>query len=127
MNKLLVSAESEAKTKESVQPWRFIRRVDEARVEAAIKKLLRRSLSPAELVALDVGWHHQGLKSPDDTYTFRVPRHSEDHDPAPFVTVSALAADGYSRSDAEAGRMLSLVEIALVGFEGSSDPVFVLD
>ena len=101
--------------KENPQPPRFVSRVSETKVLAAITRVLGRKLLGSERCAFYCGWRPQGLLSADDAYSFRV---GSPHylGCAAVVYVDSLAIDGYARFD---DKPLALVERAFVTTENA--------
>ena len=101
--------------KEIPQFPRFVSRVSETKVIAAIERVLGRKLLASERTAFECGWRPQGLLSADDAYSFRVGSpHYLGY--AAVVYVDSLAIDGYARFD---DKPLALVERALVTIENA--------
>ena len=104
---------------------RFVSRLREDDVLAAVQRVLARPLLASERAAFDAGWRPQGLLTADDSYTFRAASPNYEGCAA-IVYLFALAADGYGRADE---KQLSLVEVALVTLEnpGVYTPLEFLD
>ncbi len=102
---------------------RFVSRLSEADLCAAVQQALERRMYTSELESFRQSWRAQGLLDADDAYYIRL------ESPLPLEHVAslfifALASDGYAKFDSTE---LTLIEAAIVTIDGEDSPVVFLD
>lgn len=99
---------------------RFVSRLSEADLCAAVQQVLGRRMYTSELESFRQAW--RGLLDADDAYFFQLETPRLGHVASLFFF--ALASDGYAKFDSSE---LTLIEAAIVTLDGEDSSVVFLD